>query len=245
MTAIVGILCRDGVVVGTDSSATFGALNIRTIEQKVKKLEVIGNHILVAGTGQVGLGQRFCSIVQSAYSEKQFQKPHIEVGKILSQRAIQDFGFTFAQKGEFGSIVAYTAGDRVYLCEFAVKDLQPEFKTDSMWYVSMGCGQPITDPFLGLMRRIFWKDSLPGVADAIFVVTWTLQHAIDLNTGGINGPIQMAVIRRNSEAGKYGAVILSDAEMQEHMNNVEYAEKHMAKYKDILLGNVEAQSIPK
>jgi hypothetical protein len=125
-----------------------------------------------------------------------------------------------------------------------IPDFQPEFKTDSIWFVSMGCGQPITDPFLGLMRRVFWKDGLPGVTDAIFVAVWTLQHAIDLNTGGINGPIQMAVIRRDKGNGHFLAQLLSDSDLQEHLNNVEAAEIYLSQYKDILLGKTISSQVP-
>ena len=48
----------------------------------------------------------------------------------------------------------------------------------------MGSGQPITDPFLALMRSIFWGDGLPTVQDGTFAVTWALEHAIEVNPGG-------------------------------------------------------------
>ena len=41
MTSVVGILCKDGVVVGTDSSATFDNGQIRTIEQPFEKIEIM------------------------------------------------------------------------------------------------------------------------------------------------------------------------------------------------------------
>ena len=244
MTAIVGILCKDGIVIGTDSSATFSASNTRTIEQPVKKITIIENRVIVAGAGQVGLDQRFCEIVRNNFVRHTFKKPYLEVGKILCKESIEDFITTKAPKNEYGAIVGYAVDDNYHLCELAIKDFQPEFKTDRIWYVSMGCGQQITDPFLGLMRRVFWKDSMPGVADATFVATWTLQHAIDLNPGGINGPVQMAVIRKNPEKGKYVAHLMSDSELQEHINNVDSAEAYLSEYKDILLGEGVDSAIP-
>lgn len=64
MTAIVGILCKDGIVIGTDSSATFSASTTSTIEQPVKKISIIENRVIVAGSGQIGLDQRFCDVVK-------------------------------------------------------------------------------------------------------------------------------------------------------------------------------------
>ena len=49
MTAVVGVLCKDGVVVGSDSSATFGPHpQFHTIEQRCKKISVIEDRIIVA-----------------------------------------------------------------------------------------------------------------------------------------------------------------------------------------------------
>jgi hypothetical protein len=39
--------------------------------------------------------------------------------------------------------LGFVLGDKPHLCEFAVTDFQPEFKTETMWYGSMGSGQPI------------------------------------------------------------------------------------------------------
>lgn len=66
MTILVGIKCKDGVLIGSDSSATFAAGQIRTIEQTTKKIEIVDGKIIVAGTGQIGLGQRFCHQVEQA-----------------------------------------------------------------------------------------------------------------------------------------------------------------------------------
>jgi 20S proteasome alpha/beta subunit len=175
MTAIVGVLCRDGVVIGTDSSATFAsALGQPTIEQPTEKLQIVTGTVIIAGTGQVGLGQRFGHIVEKAYADKVFVggQHHTDVGKELCKRAIADFSSTSANK-EYGALVGFPLGDKPYLCEFPSSDFQPEFKTEGIWYCSMGSGQPITDPFLAFMREVFWGRSLPTVQDATFAVTWT------------------------------------------------------------------------
>ena len=63
MTVIVGILCSDGVVIGSDSTMVAGRLTTGyTIERQegdVLKIEVIGDDTITAVTGAMGLGQRF------------------------------------------------------------------------------------------------------------------------------------------------------------------------------------------
>ena len=67
MTAVVGILCSDGAVIGADSSMTMVAGTFRTIEQPIEKLAVVDNRIIIAGTGSVGHGQRFKNVVDNMW----------------------------------------------------------------------------------------------------------------------------------------------------------------------------------
>lgn len=242
MTVLIGLLCQDGIVIGSDSSATFGAGNIRTIEQPVKKIHIIENCVIVAGTGQVGIGQRFTAVVQELWNQNAFakEKSHIEIGKRLSAAGINDFSSTKAERGCYGALVGFPYRNKPYLCELAIADFQPEFKDANMWYVSMGSGQPITDPFLGLMRRVFWKNSIPRLNDGVFAVSWALEHAIDVNPGGIKGPQQIAVLAPTS--GKLSARLMDDSEIAEHIDSVRGAEEHLAKYSALLSGQLTTEA---
>ena len=246
MTILVGIKCKDGVVIGADSSATMvQAPNLRTIEQKVKKISVIGNRVIVAGCGQGGLGQRFTAVMKSAWEhkDKPFNMPAQEVVKYLARHAIEDFRYTGLTNVEFGALVAFPTAHKSNLCEFALGDFQPELKTDdSLWYVSMGSGQLITDPFLGFMRRVFWKDGLPSSQEGIFAVYWALQNAIEINPGGINEPMQIAVLGPDKK-GKLFARLLEEAELAEHKNSVEAAIAHLGNFARAFSVN-EAPALP-
>ena len=228
MTAIVGVLCRDGLVIGIDSSTTFtSGAGQRTIEQPTEKLEIYSDAVIVAGTGQVGLGQRFGRIIEVAYDDRVFvgTRHHTEVGTEICKRTTENFGVTGVQRGQYGALVGFSLGTRPYLCEFAIDDFQPEFKTERLWYCSMGGGQQITDPFLGLMREVFWRDGLPSVQDATFAVTWSLDHAIQVNPGGINGPVRIAVMEKYD--GRYRARLLKGEDLEEHRQNIEQAKERL------------------
>lgn len=248
MTVIVGLRCTDGVVIGADSSATFGPnMMLKTIEQAVQKVFVIENRYLLAGTGEIGLCQRFAEVIKRAHLKNTLRGSHVEIGKVICSDARDDFASTGVLQGNFGALVAYPVRNESCLCEFAVKDLQPEWKEGKMWFSSMGSGQAITDPFLGLLRKVFFAQTAPNVTEGVFMAMWALQHAIELNPGGINGPAQIAVLRNTG--GKPEAKLLDDEELQEHIANVVAAEAHLAKYKDILAGKPgtapsEQQTIP-
>lgn len=246
MTVLVGIKCRDGVIIGSDSSATFAAGQIRTIEQTTKKIEIVDGKIIVAGTGQIGLGQRFCHQVEQGWKNGVFKSLEaIPMATKICGLAGKDFASTQASQGQYGALVAFPADHKLHLCEFATSDFQPELKTDNIWYTSMGSGQLIADPFLGLMRKVFWRDGMPTLQDGIFIATWTLQHAIDVNAGGVNGPIQLAVLR-NEKAGPVARMLTQD-EIDEHQQNVSGVLTHLGQYKEKVAGrSVEAiPDVPK
>lgn len=241
MTVLVGIKCSDGVIIGSDSSATFSAGQIRTIEQATKKIEILDGKIIVAGTGQIGLGQRFCNQVEQGWKNGAFKSlGAIPMATKMCSLARADFVSTQAPMGQYGALVAYSADHRLHLCEFSISDFQPELKTENIWYASMGSGQLIADPFLGLMRKVFWSDGMPTLQDGVFIAMWTLQHAIDVNAGGVNGPIQLAVLR-NEKNGPV-ARMLSQDEMDEHQQNVSGVLAHLRQYMDKVAGRSAAAS---
>ena len=235
MTILVGIICKDGIVIGADSASTFSDGQLPTIEQPVQKIDIIDNHVIVAGTGQVGLGQRFKSIVEKGWSNKVFQKDYLDVGKSIAGETIKDFASTNVQRNQYGALLAFPSKNNHYLCEFSCMDFQPEFKEiKKIWYVSMGSGQRIADPFLGFLRTTFWHDGSPNHQDAIFAAVWTLQHAIQLNPGGVNEPIQIAVLKARN--AKLEARFLTEDELAEHRQNVKDAVSHLRDYRSILQG---------
>ncbi len=251
MTVLVGICCKDGVVVGSDSSATFGNLGAPTIEQPTRKLDVVADSLILAGTGQIGLNQRFCAqlaAMQAAGSgEKGFTGlDPVEVGKRMSIAGINDFGFTQAPKGQYGALVAFRTRKLLQLCEFAVNDFQPELKNERIWYASMGSGQGIADPFLGFIRKTFWQGGMPNLAEGIFAAAWTLKHTIDLNPGGVNGPIHLATLTWVD--GKVGerhiAQFLDEGQIAQHLESVAEAERYLADFRTVLGGNKAAPDVP-
>jgi hypothetical protein len=246
MTAIVGVLCTDGVVIGTDSSATFAAGAFHTIEQPTEKLDLIEGRILIAGTGQIGLGQRFKRIVEDSWRAKGFKGEAVEVCRSLCERTIADFASTHAPRGEYGSVIAFPIGGKFFLCEFSVKDFQPELKSNHprLWYVTLGSAQHITDSFFGLLREILWHDSQPNVRQATFAVVWALEHACDVNAGGVKGPVQIGIIGFDGADPK--ARVLAPAELEEHVEAIEQAKINLkAVLRKLDSGEHDVPDVPK
>ena len=173
MTLLVGIRCTDGAVIGTDSAMTFGpSPQHPTIEQRYEeKITIVDNRIIVAGTGPIGLGQRFADNISKRWENKELQgKSAIDVGRQISAVAVNDFASTKVSGGTFGALVAFPVGKTAELFEFGVTDLQPEVKSGANWYASMGSGQAVADPLLGFVRVAFW-----GIAPRINKTVYLLQ----------------------------------------------------------------------
>lgn len=238
-------------MIGADSSATFGdGAHIRTIEQLTeRKIEIIGEQVIVAGTGYLGHGQRFCEVVQKMHKEGGFKnKPALAIARQLSKAGISDFSQTVPtphlKQLDYSAFVAYPAGAHPCLCELpGLLGFQPEIKEPGdLWFTSAGSGQHITDSFLALFKEIFWKDGPPNVRGGIFTALWALRHACEVNPGGIKGPVRIAVLAR--EGSKLRAQMLDDDKLAEHQNIVTAATEHMRGFLEILDGKTETSDVP-
>lgn len=111
MTSIIGIRCRDGVVIGADSAATSsdGSGQVRTIEIPTqRKIEIIHGKIVIATTGSIGYSQRFAEVVKTMWEKKVLVgKSAIEAGKLFSSHGIGDFLQTHKQEIPLTAFVAY------------------------------------------------------------------------------------------------------------------------------------------
>ena len=91
MTLIVGIRCSGGVVIGSDSAITFAAgPQTLTIQQRSSaKIEVIDDSLIVAGTGALGMGQRFTDITRKlSRSQQHDTAKSLDIGRAAFRRCI-------------------------------------------------------------------------------------------------------------------------------------------------------------
>ena len=187
-------------------------------------------------------------VVEERWQAKDFiDKDSLEIAKILSAKGVEDFAETHLNIGPsfgFGALVAFPGKDGPTLCELSgPMSFQPEIKkADEHWYASIGSGQVITDPFLALLRSVFWKSGAPDTRGGIFTAMWALMHAVEVNPGGINDPIHIAVL--SSDKGQLTARRLDDEELAEHRNIVESARDHLAQFKEIVSGKMPIKDVP-
>ena len=71
MTLIIGILCKDGVVIASDSMATFGKEGIPTIgQQEVRKVHKLADALLYSSMGAIGMSQVIADELKKSWEHK-------------------------------------------------------------------------------------------------------------------------------------------------------------------------------
>lgn len=242
MTLIIGIKCTDGVVVAADSAVTHTSGKTPTISDTQNKIRLIDDRMILAGTGSVGLGQRFEQRLHDLWSTNGLKglKP-VEFGRKICEVVRGDFASTGVEKGCYGALLAFTSAREACITEFATEDLQPERKTEQLWYASMGSGQMLADPYLRLVRSVFWRDGPPDIQGARFAATWVMRNAIDAAPGFIGDPITMAVLESDG-AKSFRARRLERHELDEHLEYVAAANEH---FQDFLAAPEGGEKIPR
>ncbi len=222
MTVIIGVNCTDGVVIGADSMATSAMGPERLIQLEVSnKLTVIERQIIVAATGAVGYTQRLLFHVEAARKGGVFKSPRHECFGNISRRLLTDFQNTMVPINShsgfsYGALIACENGDKPFLVEYDTVNFQPEIKEHKLFFVSMGSGQQLADPFLAFVSRVLWKNTMPTVKEAKFGVHWALNHTIKLAPGGVGGPPKIATLEKHD--GKWQAnEVLDNQETNQHI----------------------------
>lgn len=272
MTLIIGIKCRDGLVLGADGAATYAVLGQQTIRQPVKKkLRVAGSQQVVVGvSGSVGIGQRIAGEVEGVQRQGLPQdaegknrkplsksKPH-EVMAVLRHLIWGIVGpeLEIARAMAQGvgtpvpihlalsqSLVALLVSNEPLLFSFDQQGM-PDQLTDDLPFTAIGSGQLIADPFLAFLRRIYWPDALPDVEQGVFTTIWALQHAIATNPGGVGPPIQIVTFRQEQDKA-WRAREMPQEKWQEHLQAINAIEKEIANLPKQLQQGTSAPPPPK
>jgi hypothetical protein len=197
VTVLVGVRCSDGVAIGADSIATSAAGQLPLIHlESDPKIRIFNNRVIVATSGPVGYAQRLDYHIQAAVDGGVFTNfTAREAVTNIPRRFLPDLHETKApnwgQDGlRFGALIAAVVRDGPFLAEFGSTDFQPELKNGRTFFVSIGSGQILADPFLAFVCRVLWKGNMPDVDHGKFGVYWVLlaQRAVSAEMKQSAGP---------------------------------------------------------
>lgn len=227
MTVLVGVLCSDGAVIGSDTQMTsLNGMGLPTTQDTGRKLHVYSRGEAVLGyTGDFGEFQRLTGVLQKAVNHISDKQSSIEeitdvVHQILpsafvskvkgAARAIQEATERTVTNEEAyailqsladrsgGGFLALILNDNPAIVGFDGLSCYSLSAGDRV-AVAMGSGSEVASPFLSFIRRVLWRNELPSVDDATVGVLWVIRHAIQYAGIGVGGRPEIAVLRKLSD----------------------------------------------
>lgn len=245
MTVLVGVKCTDGIVIGADSSATSstGVMPLMQLEAN-DKIKICGTNVIVACTGAVGYSQRLHDHIEMAINGGVFkQQNRRECFTNITTRFLKDLQGSLAQSNAqagigFGAVMAAVHNNDAFLVEYGTKDFQYEEKHGKVFFVSMGSGQLLADPFLAFVNRVLWQGKQPSLDLGRLGVYWALDHAIKYAASGVGGNIRIAMLRKQNN----NWVASNMSETEEPAQFIDELEGKIAEQANLLVAG--APSIP-
>lgn len=145
---------------------------------------------------------------------------------------------------DLSSVLVFSHDDQCECCAF-MGPVQPELLNKDNYYLSLGSGKPLADPFLRFIVDTFCPNGPPTVREAIFLATWVVQHVIDTSPGGVAGPIKIAAM--SAMENEWEAYELPENEIDEHREAVGSASNALRDWRDELMSDISdsAEDLPR
>jgi len=224
MTLIIGVRCRNGIVMGSDGLTTYSSFDgLPTIElQTGSKIRVIRNNALYAAAGEVGVGQDILAKLDHKWDsistkESRYHEVRREIATAISGE-IEQYANRIEktlivvnrdkipadryliEKVEFQSVICTSIGNECYLFQFDEHgnpvELEPAFT-----FIAIGSGQEPADFFLKFIKRVVWENRPPEtIRQAITGVLWTLQYVTSGSASlGVGDPFSIGVLEKEND----------------------------------------------
>ena len=244
MTVVVAFYCSDGVVIAADSMITPTMGGISVGHHHGRKIEILPGPQLFAFAGDQGQAARFKIMAQLQHGQIAPLPHALDYGLGLSAGIINQLASTGISGNAIGTntILAFCHGGSHHCCMFEGQ-LQPRLLDEHHFYAALGSGKLSADPFLRFLVDIFCPNGTPTLREAIFLATWTVQHVIDTNPGGVAGPIRVATFNSDGNGG-FQALEMPDSEIAEHQQAVESAVAALRKWRDGIQSGSAALDAP-
>jgi hypothetical protein len=247
MTAVVAFLCTDGVVIAADSMLTPSIGGTAVGHHKGLKVEVIGGQQVFAFAGDHGQAARFKTMADVSHGSLGLNEAGshpIDYPVALTEALIAHFSRTGLnlEAVDITTVLAFVHHGVPQCCVFE-GSIQPRLLDQNHFYIALGIGKQCADPFLRFLADVFCGDGRPNVREAVFLATWTLDHVIETNPGGIAEPIRIAVFEQDAD-GAYQARALPEDEIAEHLQAVESAETALRRWRDEMQSGQAANDTP-
>ncbi len=200
MTVILGVLCRDGAVIGSDgaSSATRSSRSSGreiSYERAKQKVGILSSEALGATAGRAAVGQRMKFGVDKFFIALDKEpSDSCALRASLRKRILEELEDCGREPSDNDSILVNIPyqGQQI-LMSMKGKNLEPCTVEEDLFYTAIGSGAKLAEPFFEFRRGTFWYEKLPTVSEAKIGVAWTLQHTVDTSSRGVSFPLNIAL----------------------------------------------------
>jgi hypothetical protein len=244
MTVVVAFLCSDGAVLASDSMITPTMGGISVGHHHGIKVYVLPGPQVFAFAGDQGQAARFKVLAETNYGHPSTAAHPLDYPLALAGVISTSFQATGIAPNTIGvnTFLSFLHQGVCHCCVFEGA-MQPRLLDKDHYYMALGVGKLSADSFLRFLADIFCQSGQPTVREAVFFATWTVQHVIDVNPGGVAGPIRVAVFERDG-ANNFDARELSDIEIQEHQQAIESAGEALRDWRKNIYSGAAAQGVP-
>ena len=243
MTIVVAFLCQDGVVVAADSMLTPSAGNVATGHHIGRKVHILSGPQIIAFAGDIGMAARFRVMADSSSASIAGRLHALDYGLGMTQALSEQMKATGVWPHvDLNTVLSFLHGGTAHCCAF-LGQVQPWLLDVDHYYIALGSGKLSADPFLRFLVDIFCVSGQPKVREAVFLAAWTIQHVIDTNPGGVDGPIRISVFEKDN-ANSYIARELPDTEIEEHKQAFESAGQALRDWRTNIQSGDAAVTVP-
>ena len=245
MTVVVAFHCSDGVVVAADSMLTPAIGGINVGHHSGIKCSVITGPQIFAFAGDQGQAARFKLFAETMAANASAATHPLLHCVSLSQAILTQLSQTgIAPKDVWtNTILGFLHSGSCHCCVFE-GNMQPRMLDQNHYYVALGSGKMSADPFLRFVSDTFCTPGqAPKVHLATFLAIWTVQHVIDVNPGGVAGPIRIAVFEKDA-SGSYVARELPTSEIEAHGQAIDAAAQALRDWRNGIQSGAAAGNVP-
>jgi hypothetical protein len=243
MTVVVAFYCSDGVVIAADSMLTPNIGGISVGHHHGQKIAILPGPQIFALAGDLGQNSRLRMIAENNHTQIVSFGHAFDFPLALTKAIIQQFTETGINNAiNAAPILAFVHGGEHQCCMFEGA-LQPRLLDEDHYYAAQGSGKLSADPFLRFLTDVFCPGGRPTVREGIFLAAWTVQHVIDVNPGGVAGPVRIATLERD-DTGVLTARALPTDEINEHLQAVESAAIALRRWRDEIQSGSAAADAP-
>lgn len=241
MTLILGINCKDCIVMASDGITTTTSFQDWTQQPTKKKIEIFDD-LIIGCAGSLNLNDKIMSGLNQLYTaDNKFislslnelikkieyrakQIIHEEIKRFKEYTVIFKKASEQESKEKIGFLIAFPHNKKLLLLNFDfTSGICTNFENIS--FDAIGWFSINTISFLSFIQKYLCKDNLLTKEEGIFSAMLAMKHAIDFSTLRLNYPIYIYVLENNI------CRCLENEELKDYENEINRFEIYLKNFK--------------